>query len=75
MKNILKWENQMNYNSVKTEDKTILKLENEKWNKTSSSEEGGTYHQKEEGKNFIIEMKFDKFGNKVSILETSNKVG
>ena len=38
-----------------------------------SSEEVITYHKKEE-KNSTIENKFDKFGNQVSMLETSNKV-
>ena len=31
--------------------------------------------KKEKVKTSTIETKFDKFGNKVSILETSNKVG
>ena len=41
--------------------------------KKYSSEEGVTYHKKEEGKKSNIETKFDKFGNQVSIIETSNK--
>ena len=48
-------------------------IETWQWNngKTNySSEEGITYQKKEENKNSTIETKFDKFGNKVSMLKT-----
>ena len=38
------------------------------------SEEGITYQKKEENKNSTIDTKFDTFGNKVSMIETSNEV-
>ena len=32
------------------------------------------YHKKEEGENFTIETRFDKFDNKFAMLEASKKV-
>ena len=59
----------------KNREKPILKLDNEKIKKNNySPEERITYHKDKEVKNSIIEKKIDKFGNKLSMLETSNKV-
>ena len=51
-----------------------MKLDTKKWKNNYSSEKGITFHKKEEGKHSTIENKCDKFGNKVSMLETSNEV-
>ena len=54
--------------------KSILKYKNENWNKSLFIWGRGYITLKKEGKNSTIETKFDKFVNKVSMLETSNKV-
>ena len=68
----MKWGKQGNDYSGKINWSWNLTIKN--GNTNYLSEEGITYQKKEENKNSTIETKFDKFGDKVSMLETSNEL-
>ena len=70
-KNVLKWVKQRNNDYVKKR-KTILKLENEKMEQQIIHPEKELHTIKnKEVKDSTVDTKFDKFGNKVSVIETS----
>ena len=70
MKNGQKWVKQINDDYGKT-DKNILKLEKEKVEQNIIHLKKQLHTiKKKKVKNYTIETKCDKFGNKVSMLET-----
>ena len=58
----------------KNREKAILKLDNEKKEKQIINLKEELHTIKKQGEHSTIEKKFDKFGDKFSIIETSNKV-